>query len=860
MFSGFNFKKYRAIIVAIIAFLLLVIGILGLNFYISFEAHAHAQEINIAGRQRMLSQRIAKSLFDAETQFLDGEIGKYQKLLGELKQSVDTFDNVLHTFISGGDVAVGEMSGQHLTQIDTDDGQKILAEALVIWTPFKKEFSSLQEQVDYFEAASFDNSTIALLDTAVQYAEENDSQLLVLMNQLMAEAERVEIDSYAMSVVERQRILSQQIVKSLLRTKNAFRSGNNFKPALKELITATEMFDNVLLGLKTGAIDEGDDEEPVSVTLFTEHVSETIVSDALAIWKPLLGHIIRVENVMQSNGVIESDVRHSFVSATLYAEANINVLLKLMNSLTIDIQQSSEATADFSRRLQVVGILLALFIFAFIAYEFFGQLRVSDLYAEKSQQETQQILDTVDQGLFLMGKDLVMASQYSKQMETIFSDSDIAGRGFPSYIENLVSEKDAKRVKRFFNLLFDPHKKQQLLGDLNPLKQVSVQIKDNNERFVNKYLSFSFSRINDGEGISKILTSVNDISEEVRLSAELERATKKNEQQVELLTSLMNSDVDMLPVFIKNAYEKYEKINALLKSSANSVFDYKAKVNRLLVLIHGVKGESSALSLSVVADMCHDFEQQLIDLRERSRLSGNDFLGLTVKLDQLLTYNNLMSDLYRKVFSPRLSEEGATPKMINWSHLHTLSDDVALRQKKEVSLVISGLDSPNIDEELAVYLNTISIQLIRNSIVHGIESSSQRLASKKYPKGKISITLAQEAGGGYLFLYKDDGQGIDIHQVIERAVSAGIITREETVGMSKKTAAKLILSPEITTTKNVALDAGRGVGMAAVNDAVEALGGKISISTNAGRGTVFKIRFTHKKLNKSAKKNTKKVA
>lgn len=854
MFAGFNFKKYRAIIMAIIAFLLLVVGILGLNFYISFEAQAHAQEINIAGRQRMLSQRIAKSLFDAEIQFLEGDVGKYKTPLGELRQSVHAFDDVIRTFTSGGNVTVGEMSGQFLTQVKTEKGRQILSEALTIWEPFTQEFSSLEEQIGYFETASFDSSTISLLETAVKYAEKNDEKLLALMDQLVTEAESLALDSHTMNVVGRQRMLSQQVVKSLLVTTNAFRSGNNFTPALKQLVAATELFDNILLGLKNGELYDGEDEPSIPVPLLSEKVSETIILDALAVWKPLLGHIIRIENVMQSNGVIESDVRRSFISATQYAEENINTLLNLMNDLTIDIQQSSEATANFSRRLQVAGILLALCIFAFIAYEFFGQLRVSDLSAEQSKQETQQILDTVDQGLFLMDKDLVMASQYSKRMESIFSDANIAGREFSSYIENVVSEKDAKRVKRFFNLLFDPHKKQQLLGDLNPLKQVSVQIKDHHGKFFNKYLSFSFSRINDESGINKILTSVNDISEEVRLAAELERATKKNEQQVELLTSLINSDVEMLPVFIKNAYEKYEKINTLLKSPASSVFDFKAKVNRLLVLIHSVKGESSALSLSMVADMCHEFEQQLIDLRERTQLAGNDFLGLTVKLDQLLTYNNLINDLYQKLFSSWLPENNDSPKKLDWSHLHTLSNDVALRQNKEISLVMSGLDSPTIDDTLATHLNTISVQLIRNSIVHGIESSHQRIERNKYPKGKISITLAQEVGGGYLYLYKDDGQGIDIKKVIDRAVNAGIISHEDTVGMSKKTAAKLILSPEVSTTDGVEMDAGRGVGMAAVSEAVDALGGKISISTNAGRGTVFKIRFAHKQVNKRAKK------
>lgn len=850
MFAGFNFKKYRSIIIAIMAFLMLVLGILGLNFYISYEAQAHAAQINVAARQRMLSERIAKSLFEAEAQFLTGEVGKYKAPLQQLKESYEAFDDVLIRFGSGGEIVAGESQGFALNKIETPEGQKILADTAEVWEPFKQEFANIQEQIGYFETASFDNSTISLLDTAVAYANENDEKLQELMNGLTAEAEALELDRHTLGLIARQQTLSQRIIKALLITTTTFRNGEDFKPSLKELSLATELFDTTLLGIKTGEIYEfEDDEDPIFVTELSEKLADTIIFEALVVWKPLLGHIIRIENVMQSNGVIESDTRRSFLSATKYVEESFYTLSLLMNKLATDIQQSSAKTANFSRRLQVAGILLALLIFGFIAYQFFGQLRVSDLKADRATRETQQILDTVDQGLFLMDKDLAMGEQYSKEMEVIFADAEIAGRDFPSYIENIVSEKDAKRVKRFFNLLFDPHKKQKLLGDLNPLKQVSVQIKDGTDKFVNKYLRFSFSRINDEKGISKILTSVNDISEEVRLSMELERATKKNEQQVELLMSLMNSDISMLPVFIKNAYDKYENINQLLRSPSSSHFDYKAKINRLMSLIHAVKGESAALSLGMVAEMCHDFERQLMELRDRSTLSGNDFLGLTVKLDQLLTYNNLMNDLYEKVFAPKQEVLEKSAKAMSWAHLYNLSKDVARRQNKKISLVLAGLDTPLIDDVIASHLNTISVQLIRNSIVHGIESTHQRTSADKHPKGQISITLAQEADGGYLYLYKDDGHGIDLRKVIARAIDLGAITENDVKKLSKKAAAKLILLPEISTNDQADLDGGRGAGMSAVTMAVEALGGKISISSTEGKGTVFKIRFPNITIN-----------
>jgi two-component sensor histidine kinase/HPt (histidine-containing phosphotransfer) domain-containing protein len=703
----------------------------------------------------------------------------------------------------------------------------------------------LKEQLAYFETASFGQSTSSLLDVAVNYATESDQPLSMLMEQISAEAEIVGLDAQALNVVGRQRMLLQQVIKSLLATNTAFKKGDNFAPSLNELMVSADLFDNILLGLKNGYFST-EKEEGIVISPLSEAVAETLIFDSLVLWKPLLVHIIRIDNVMQSNGVIEGDVRRSLVSITQYAEDNINTLLVLMDQLTNDIQQSSMGTAIFSRQLQLAGILLALLIFAFIAYAFFGQLRVSDLQAEQATRETQQILDTVDQGLFLMDKDLVMSGQYSKEMEMIFEDADIAGRDFPSYINNFVSNKDADRVRRFFKLLFDPHKKQKLLGDLNPLKKVSVQIQDGTGKFVNKYLRFSFSRISDEKGVNKILTAVNDVSEEIRLGIELERATKKNEKQVELLTTLMNSDTDMLPLFIKSTNEKYETINQLLKTPSAGFFSYKEKVTRIMALIHSVKGESAALSLGVIAEMCHEFESKLIELRDSDDLSGNDFLSLAIKLDQLLTYNNLINDLYEKLFSSKgeSQEKSFRNAGSDWSHLHYLTQDVARRQNKNVSLITAGLDSPIIDPALTIHLNTISVQLIRNSIVHGIEPENQRAESNKHVVGKISIALSRGIDGGYLYLYKDDGVGIDIKTVLSRAIKSGVITAEEAMSMSKKSVVKLILSPDISTANNTGIDGGRGVGMSAVSQAVDALGGAISISTSEGKGTVFKIRFS----------------
>ncbi len=200
--------------------------------------------------------------------------------------------------------------------------------------------------------------------------------------------------------------------------------------------------------------------------------------------------------------------------------------------------------------------------------------------------------------------------------------------------------------------------------------------------------------------------------------------------------------------------------------------------------------------------------------------------------------------MYDKLFanrSPVASQKQDGNNIIDWSHLYNFANDVAKRQNKKVSVILSGLDYPYVTPEMEPHINTISIQLIRNSLVHGIESINRRIELNKNSIGKISITLARSEDNGFVYIFKDDGAGIDIEKVIQKAMQAGIVNQEVANRITKKAASKLIMSPEISTSNSADMDAGRGAGMSAVSEAVESLGGELSISTKPGKGVAFKI-------------------
>ncbi|MDO5625913.1 MAG: Hpt domain-containing protein, partial [Pseudomonadota bacterium] len=128
--------------------------------------------------------------------------------------------------------------------------------------------------------------------------------------------------------------------------------------------------------------------------------------------------------------------------------------------------------------------------------------------------------------------------------------------------------------------------------------------------------------------------------------------------------------------------------------------------------------------------------------------------------------------------------------------------------------------------------------LLRNCVVHGIETQAVRAARSKEPAGLITIDV-QQAGNDVSVAFRDDGAGLNLPRIRERALQQGVITPDQT--LSDADIGNLIFASGFTTATEVTELAGRGVGMDVVRTEVQALGGRIETSTREGHGTVFRL-------------------
>jgi len=134
------------------------------------------------------------------------------------------------------------------------------------------------------------------------------------------------------------------------------------------------------------------------------------------------------------------------------------------------------------------------------------------------------------------------------------------------------------------------------------------------------------------------------------------------------------------------------------------------------------------------------------------------------------------------------------------------------------------------------------LHLLKNAVVHGIESPERRRLLGKSEEGRITIGL-ETRNGEMTIRLDDDGRGISTATLIDKAIAAGLIDCAIKDDLTDDEAFQLIFERGLTTAGNVTLNAGRGVGMSIVRESIEARGGTIEIASIPQQGTRFTITF-----------------
>ena len=220
--------------------------------------------------------------------------------------------------------------------------------------------------------------------------------------------------------------------------------------------------------------------------------------------------------------------------------------------------------------------------------------------------------------------------------------------------------------------------------------------------------------------------------------------------------------------------------------------------------------------------------QSFIDQNEEIRALNN------IEINQYLSMLNKTTRLIQnKVMNLRM-----VPIRDTFLKMKRVARDVSKKTNKEVELVLSG-EETEIDKTMVDSLSEPLIHIIRNSIDHGIESSTEdRVKLEKSEKGIVNLS-AMHKGSNFIIEIKDDGRGIDHKKILEKAITKGIALKDEEY--SKDEILQFLFAPGFSTAASITDISGRGVGLDVVKKSIENLKGKIQVESEINEGTTFRI-------------------
>lgn len=458
-----------------------------------------------------------------------------------------------------------------------------------------------------------------------------------------------------------------------------------------------------------------------------------------------------------------------------------------------------------------------------------------------AKKNTDNIFANVEEGLLLLNQKYEIKPQYSSALNKILSQKKLADKNLMSILKEKISKDVFDNTNIYFELLFQDDINEKACPELNPLINVEYQADEfENMPKSTRYLSFNFKRIYKYEKIDELIVTVTDNTEQVLLERKLKKTELESKRQMELL-GILHIEPLLVKEFLKQTWKELDLIQSQIAKISNSG-KLSDNIELIYHSIHSIKGNASLLNLKFIAEKAHQFEDNIIILKDNSSDLKTELIVLKNIADEIVTAMTDIGNLIKTMknfyehFNSKTGHEGEL--------LIKAIQDIIGRLKKEynknINFIHKSFDVESIPPEHLLLVKDVLIQLTRNSIVHSIESEEERKKNKKSPAA--SISLSSKLKDKYLTLiFKDDGRGLQIDKIREKAIALKKWSKAEIMKWDKKRIAELIFVSGISTSLKTSLISGRGVGMGVIKQKLEEMNGKIELDYEAGQFCEFRI-------------------
>ena len=307
-------------------------------------------------------------------------------------------------------------------------------------------------------------------------------------------------------------------------------------------------------------------------------------------------------------------------------------------------------------------------------------------------------------------------------------------------------------------------------------------------------------------------------AEEIHLEEYLKEAAAQEEQQAKEAATEQKEAPEEVP---KAAEKKAPAAAAKKQTNAKPVTGRTVRVD-----IEKLDALMNQVSELIIA------KNSLVSIssNESGEYQNQSFHEQIEYLERITT--NLHESVMKVRMVPIESVVNKFPRMIR---------DLSRKLGKKMELYMTGEDT-ELDRTVVDQIGDPLQHLLRNSADHGLEDNATRVERGKPEVGSIFLKAFQE-GNNVIIEVGDDGNGIDVAAVRDKAVERGVITAEQAENMSQKEIINLLFLPSFSMAKKITDISGRGVGLDVVKSNIEALGGDVEVRTQLGEGTTFIVRL-----------------
>jgi len=480
----------------------------------------------------------------------------------------------------------------------------------------------------------------------------------------------------------------------------------------------------------------------------------------------------------------------------------------------------------------------------------FGELSIAfDFMLDTIQEKTENIRSLIASlpfGLFYVSREGSISLEKSPATSKIFDKFDevkTLGDFYkdhgcsPSQIDQVLNAAFSKTLpfKAALNLL---------PSDL----QLQVQGSDN------KYVRLSFEpSFTAKEKLERVIIIAEDMTENRKSETERERLFERVDR-----ISRISTNVDSFESFKTRVLELFTSCTDSLKLKSFTEEDLD-ELNRGLHTLKGLLGLYSFNGVSSFVHECEsltgaaaysDASEQLIsgkelfctqvdDVNELLDLKGREGT-VTLMRQKVLDLKRLSSDMSSGALKSSIRDLDCYPFSYLAKKYERYVKKVLIDfPEKAISVKIEA--GQELDQGQFNKVDASFMHLVNNSIGHGIEDRSQRSLLGKPDVGQITIKIEEKTESKITFLFRDDGNGIDGEAVFQSAVKKQLVSEDSKDQLSQQQMKELIFIAGFSTQDEASSISGRGVGMDVVKNDIESVGGSISLSSEVGKFTEFRI-------------------